>query len=758
MSVTIINGINLADLSPIGGNPTFETVTLSNTSNQLIFGVAPNQTIINAPTPTGDAILTLPNTTGILISNNNILGTANQITVTPSGSDVTLSFPSVVDIQTLDIGTVSTTSLTNAVIFPSGNQKRLIVLKQVTDNDNQCSSIGTVSNGVIFNLPATSLFWGFTYGTSASTFNYAFAVNLAPPSNTTVQNAILYNNSNPAGYYINSAVGTAQTILGYCYAPGNFCIDSGAGDSCLTAAFADSLRFGTGSGTSIMGMSQAGVYMNQPLTLNNVAADNTQTNMLVLTSAGLVESRTISSLPFTPSTLTANSAVYVNSSGVLTAITLSSGQLLIGSTAAPLAANLTGTTNQIEITNNSGGITIGFPAIIDASTIYVGTPLTTSLTNALVFNSATQVKIVLYQTANNAFSYYGFGVTPGGLQYFIPGTNASHEFIAGNASSGSSTANNTIFTINGSGTGTSLNNIQNSSAILHQIQSSGGSSDVNFFMTTNTGQVFTSSATNDGGIQVTSTSNSCRLGVGSGTAQVVIANTAVTINQPLALTSVANDNSQTSIIMTNPSNVLVYRTVASLGIPATNSTVTYQNLILTGTANTYVELESLGYFAIDSSGGNYFTNSIASDVIIKQVSNINNILIGVGGTAQLVIGPSYTTTNTYITGGGTAPSIAPQTAAGTGAVAAMSTSPTGGIITLTTGSTGTTTTGIQAIITIPMTPVLFWGINFSPGNLASASVSPFIYMNTTSRTTFTITSGTPLTFGTGYLWNWSICL
>jgi len=65
--------------------------------------------------------------------------------------------------------------------------------------------------------------------------------------------------------------------------------------------------------------------------------------------------------------LTANTLIYVNSNKTLTSFTsATNGQLLIGNTGnVPVLATLTGTSNEISITNGAGSITIGLANIVD---------------------------------------------------------------------------------------------------------------------------------------------------------------------------------------------------------------------------------------------------------------------------------------------------------------------------------------------------------------------------------------------------------
>jgi hypothetical protein len=59
---------------------------------------------------------------------------------------------------------------------------------------------------------------------------------------------------------------------------------------------------------------------------------------------------------------TANAAVYLNNNKVLSSVALSNGQLLIGASGtSPIASTITGTTNQVNVANGAGSITLSTP-------------------------------------------------------------------------------------------------------------------------------------------------------------------------------------------------------------------------------------------------------------------------------------------------------------------------------------------------------------------------------------------------------------
>jgi len=83
-----------------------------------------------------------------------------------------------------------------------------------------------------------------------------------------------------------------------------------------------------------------------------------------------------------------NSVPYINSSNTVTDVVLNSGQILIGSTNnPPVAASLTGTINQVYVTDAPGSITLSLPQSINTTSS--PTFLDINLTNADITGSIT---------------------------------------------------------------------------------------------------------------------------------------------------------------------------------------------------------------------------------------------------------------------------------------------------------------------------------------------------------------------------------
>ncbi len=101
--------------------------------------------------------------------------------------------------------------------------------------------------------------------------------------------------------------------------------------------------------------------------------------------------------------LTTNSLIYPNSSGTLTSLgAATNGQIPIGSTGAvPVLAGITGTENQVTVTNGAGSITLSTPQDIhtDATPIFIGLTLQDASNNTVVYEDVNEFYITEYTGA-----------------------------------------------------------------------------------------------------------------------------------------------------------------------------------------------------------------------------------------------------------------------------------------------------------------------------------------------------------------------
>jgi hypothetical protein len=449
-----------------------------------------------------------------------------------------------------------------------------------------------------------------------------------------------------------------------------------------------------------------------------------------------------------------NDIVISGAANLLTGSALTNGQLLIGSTlAAPVAASLTGTTNEIIVTPGAGSITLSTPQAIaiTSSPTFVNAFLTgvtqdNTQTNLLALNGSNELNTVAVSSLPvvNPFNQ--------SLNTTNSPTFANLTLTSGYVSSVAGTANEIIAS---SATG---------AVTLSTPQAIATTSSPTFANLTLTSGYVSA---------IHGTASEVIVSANTGSITLSTPQPLDTISSPtfidISLTSVPNDNTQTSILAVNPSGQIVYRTASTLpaGNPFnqslnTNNNPTFQTLTLSGVANSVYYLQTGGVLGYAGSNSTWFSNSAANDIVLQQTNSSHNLLLGVGTAAQLIISNTVTTNNTYIRGGLT-PSIAVQTAAGTGASASISaSSQQGGFFTITAGSIGTTTTGQLAIITLPLaTPVTVYGINLTAASVAgsgTALLATSIYASALSTTTWAIYTGTvALTATASYAWAWSIC-
>ena len=107
--------------------------------------------------------------------------------------------------------------------------------------------------------------------------------------------------------------------------------------------------------------------------------------------------------------LATNSVPYIDLNNTMQDLVLNNGQLVIGSTGnAPVAATLTGTANQVNVTNGSGSITLSTPQNIatTSSPTFNSLTLSNSLSGPTYSRSADNIlSISTGQTTNNLLSF-----------------------------------------------------------------------------------------------------------------------------------------------------------------------------------------------------------------------------------------------------------------------------------------------------------------------------------------------------------------
>lgn len=125
-------------------------------------------------------------------------------------------------------------------------------------------------------------------------------------------------------------------------------------------------------------------------TVNRVTVTNGAGTITLSTPQDIAAASSPTFAGMTLSGLAARSFLYSGLAGVLsTTAAPTNGQLLIGSTGAnPVAAALTGTANQITVTNSAGGITLSLPQNIGvgSSPTFAGVTLSSLTANAFTYS------------------------------------------------------------------------------------------------------------------------------------------------------------------------------------------------------------------------------------------------------------------------------------------------------------------------------------------------------------------------------------
>ena len=289
-------------------------------------------------------------------TNQIILGTTNTTTINAPApaSSVTLNLPNTAD--TL-VGRNTTDTLTNKTLTSP------VIGGNLTLNGSTSGSIAiavpAVSGTNTITLPAGTTNFSTTGGTSQvvkqTTAGGAFTV--AQLANTDI-----------SGTFTVSQGGTGQTS----YTNGQLLIGNTTGNTLAKGT----LSSGDSSITVTNGAGTIALAVN---------ASNITTGTLSVANGGTNSSTALN-----------NNQMMVSSSGkIVEAGAMTNGQLLIGSTSAsPVIASITGTTNQVNVTNGAGSITLSLPQSINTgATPTFASETLTATTNQLVLGTTNTTTI-----------------------------------------------------------------------------------------------------------------------------------------------------------------------------------------------------------------------------------------------------------------------------------------------------------------------------------------------------------------------------
>lgn len=287
-----------------------------------------------------------------------ITGTVNQVGVTNGPNSITLSTPQ-------DIGTssnVTFASVTAQQIIDNGlTASRLVA----TDASKQLQSVTiTNANGTNISFAGSTLaatmtqnlqttgspsFQALTLTNTSNqmtlgTINTVTINAAAPTSNRTITFEDVLNANNTVAY-----LNGTQTVTGTKFFTARPRL----------AATGNQLLFQQGGTGNTIDLIMSSPAANRVYTLPDATAN---ANFVMSEGASTINGvRTFGSNPIF-NAATASTALRLNSSKALESVTLTNGQLLIGSTGnPPQAATVTGTTNQINVTNGAGTITLSTP-------------------------------------------------------------------------------------------------------------------------------------------------------------------------------------------------------------------------------------------------------------------------------------------------------------------------------------------------------------------------------------------------------------
>jgi hypothetical protein len=374
-----------------------DTLVVNNlvVNDVTLSSVVPNSVLIaNASNQLDDLVLTagkvVMGTSGAPIAGS-ILGTTNQVIVTTNPTNLTLSLPQSIDtLASVRFNPVTSDFLIAKQLVMGDINKRLdsftlavngqIPIGSSSTGGPVASTITQGSGILVTNAPGSITIAATpTTGLTAKSLVYTDASNnLASLTLTDGQLAIGSTSAIPVAATITPVAsqttvttGSGSLIVG--------CVQNIASNSSPTfsSLSLNSLtnQLLTGSGTAITTSSYPAPASNITITFPHITDTIVGRNTI-----DILTNKTISG-PLTFSSLTVNTAPYIDASSNLASVALTDGQLLIGSTSAiPVAATITPVASQTTVTTGSGSIIIGAAQNISTSSTptFKGLSITTT--------------------------------------------------------------------------------------------------------------------------------------------------------------------------------------------------------------------------------------------------------------------------------------------------------------------------------------------------------------------------------------------
>jgi hypothetical protein len=387
--VLVTNGVGTITLSApqsigAGSSPTFTALTLAGlTANAFLYsGTAGLLTTTAAPT-NGQLLV---GSTGAAPVAAALTGTANRVTVTNGAGTITLSGPQ-------DIALTSSVTFGSAVIGPATAQTNAGKLN-ITGTVNSAAGpfanfyTTTDANPLFQVLPLShsnvlllfDSYWNngdLTVRSSNAAENYQISAgsgqfSILAAAGVTVGNAVSFTSA------LNITASTAAVTI-----PVSLALNANTASSFV---YSDASKRLVTTAAPTNGQLLVGSTGAVPVaaaltgTANRVTVTNGAGTITLSGPQDLAAASSPSFTGLTVSGLAAKSFIFTGVGGLLSATAApTNGQLLIGSTGnVPVAAAITGTTDQVIVTNGSGTITLSAPQSINTTSSPSFTGLTVS--------------------------------------------------------------------------------------------------------------------------------------------------------------------------------------------------------------------------------------------------------------------------------------------------------------------------------------------------------------------------------------------
>ena len=316
----------MVEPSPMDGS-----ITLTDLTDQIICGVLPNTTTLNAPSPTSSITLTFPNVGSDTLVARNTMDTLTNKIIANTSNNITVGGIAIGSLLNQDVRTTASPSFVGET------------LTGIVDDDSSTQLLALNGTSVVYrnvsSLPIVNPFNQSLNTTNSATF--------ASETLSNTSNQLVLGTTNTTT--LNSPAPGSSIVLTLPSSTNDTLIARATTDTLTNKTIADTANTVTVGGTAI------GLLVNQ-----DVRTTSSPTFVNPVASSIEIGTLLFSGVPGSTPGVLINQGM-----GTIDITSMPSGQIVIGDAGLPVIGSLTGT--NITITPGAGTLNVGIPQSVATS-------------------------------------------------------------------------------------------------------------------------------------------------------------------------------------------------------------------------------------------------------------------------------------------------------------------------------------------------------------------------------------------------------